>query len=170
MSRGTESVGRQVVMPANSPVGSRNDGRSLLALSGSSVADRFCAWQGQAARRTVFSVFALEDGDAIDLPLDGGGVVLGVRRDAVGRRQVAWSAATPAGPLPPAVRSALAALARQASAEAHLHLLTTGEAAREALVTALGFPRLATLGSEAGPLAARRPAPSLRRADLLQSA
>ena len=61
------------------------------SLAGSTLADRFCHWRGRSGQRYVFSVYRVDGSDPAGgsvLPRYTDAVVIAVRRDANGARQI----------------------------------------------------------------------------------
>lgn len=115
----------------------------LAGLSGSAVADRFCAWAGRSGRRYIFSVFAIDrQVEAAALPLARHAIALMVRRPAAGSRRVLWAERIETEEAVAVVRrAAMAAQAGQESSEIHLHFLSVEAGERQAAFTDLAFPR-----------------------------
>lgn len=125
-----------------SPCGGRSS--PLAGLSGSAVADRFCAWVGRSGRRYIFSVFGLgPQATATSLPFARNAIALMVRRPAVGARRVLWAERIETEGTVAAVRRAAAsAQAGPEASEIHLHFLSVEIGERQAAFADLAFPRL----------------------------
>lgn len=117
---------------------------SLEGLSGTAVADRFCAWAGRSGRRYIFSVFALDaQADAASVPLARAAIALMVRRPAQGSRRVVWAERIETEETVAAVRrAAAAAQAGPEGHEMHLHFLSVEPGERRAAFADLALPRL----------------------------
>lgn len=114
----------------------------LEGLSGTAVADRFCAWAGRSGRRYIFSVFALDaQADAASVPLARNAIALMVRRPAQGSRRVVWAERIETEETVAAVRRA-AAQAGPEGREIHLHFLSVEPGERRAAFADLALPRL----------------------------
>jgi hypothetical protein len=108
---------------------------SLASLAGGDLAERFHSWRGRSGRRYICSVFRVEHHkEDAGLPDFAAAVVIAVKTDAAGDRQVIGFCQCEHG-FGPVARTAFVTTAIAAGAQQwHVHLLTADPQKRRAAI------------------------------------
>ncbi|HEY0144702.1 MAG TPA: hypothetical protein VGB93_00820 [Methylovirgula sp.] len=108
---------------------------SLASLAGGDLATRFHSWRGRSGRRYICSVFRVEHHtEDAGLPDFAAAVVIAVKTDVVGNRQVVGFCQCEHG-FGPVARAAFVTTAIAAGAQQwHVHLLTADPQKRRAAI------------------------------------
>jgi hypothetical protein len=109
--------------------------KSLASLAGGDLAERFHSWRGRSGRRYICSVFRVEHhSENAGLPDFEAAIVLAVKTDVAGNRQVVGFCQCEHGFGPVARRTFASAAIAAGAQQWHVHLLTADPQKRRAAI------------------------------------
>jgi hypothetical protein len=127
-----KNAGTVVVLPAQTDEASNG---SLASLAGGELEERFHSWRGRSGRRYICSVFRVDRHvEDAGLPDFAAAVVIAVKFDIAGNRQVVGFCQCEHGAGPVARRTFVTAATGAGAQQWHVHLLTADPQKRRAAI------------------------------------